>query len=258
MSEKKINRLLLTNDDGIDAPGLALLESIAHQLADEVWIVAPATDQSGVSNAISLRAPLRVNQRAARKYAVHGTPADCVAFAVKNLMAETPPDVLLSGINCGSNIGFETVLSGTVGAAITGMLLGIPAIALSQDKEPEDAVDWQAAKVHGRQVLQQLLTCSWPKETCLNVNFPNLPADAIHGIKVTSQGRGKVKGIDVTPVNDPHGETWFWIRVEHGPLAVPADSELAAINAGYISVTPLTYERTDWQTRDALREQLGA
>ncbi|EMB6326968.1 5'/3'-nucleotidase SurE [Salmonella enterica subsp. enterica serovar Derby] len=129
MAQKYLQRILLVNDDGIDAPGIKLLERVAKQLADEVWVVAPATDKSGVANSVSLREPVRVEQRAERRYAVHGTPADCVTMAVRQLMKECPPQLILSGINNGSNIGFETVLSGTVGAAITGLLLGVPSVA---------------------------------------------------------------------------------------------------------------------------------
>ncbi|WP_435947801.1 5'/3'-nucleotidase SurE [Dryocola sp. BD586] len=146
MAQKWLPRILLVNDDGIDAPGISLLEDIAKRLAEEVWIVAPATDRSGVANSVSLREPVRVEQRGEHKFAVQGTPADCVVVAVRQLMKEHPPQLLLSGINNGSNIGFETVLSGTVGGAITGVLLGVPSIALSQDRRPEDRVNWRAAE----------------------------------------------------------------------------------------------------------------
>lgn len=146
MAQKWLQRILLVNDDGIDAPGIKLLEDVAQQLADEVWVVAPATDKSGVANSVSLREPVRVEPRGERRYAVHGTPADCVTMAVQHLMKEQLPQLILSGINNGSNIGFETVLSGTVGAAITGLLLGVPSVALSQDKRPEDAVNWRTAE----------------------------------------------------------------------------------------------------------------
>lgn len=256
MSQKLFRRILLANDDGIDAPGIRILEKVAEHFADEVWIVAPATDKSGVSNSVSLREPVRVEARGVRKFAVHGTPADCVAIAVRHLMKQSPPDVLLSGINSGSNIGFETVLSGTVGAAITGVLLDIPSIALSQDKRPEDQPDWHTAEEQCLPVLQQLFDAGLPAECCLNVNFPNLPQGQIKGIKFTRQGIGKVKGITVAPITDPHGEDYFWLRVEHGITDLPEYSEVSAVAAGYISVTPLTWERTSWQVWSELSSSL--
>lgn len=260
MSTKPFRTILLANDDGIDAPGIKILEQVAEQFADEVWVVAPATDKSGVSNSISLREPVRVESRGLRRYAVHGTPADCVAVAVRHLMKNSPPDVLLSGINSGSNIGFETVLSGTVGAAITGVLLGIPSIAFSQDKRQEDQPDWRTAEEHCLPVLQKLFNTGLPAECCLNVNFPNLPNGQVKGMRVTRQGIGKVNGITVTPTADPHGENYFWLRVEHGVTDLPEYSEVSAVAAGFISVTPLTWERTSqlvWSELSALLEQSG-
>lgn len=184
MAQKWLQRILLVNDDGIDAPGIKLLEDVAQQLADEVWVVAPATDKSGVANSVSLREPVRVEQRGERRYAVHGTPADCVTMAIQNLMKKQLPQLILSGINNGSNIGFETVLSGTVGAAITGLLLGVPSVALSQDKRPEDAVNWRTAETFCLPVLDTLISRGLPTDCCLSINFPDLPADRIKGIPV--------------------------------------------------------------------------
>lgn len=257
MLPKPFRRILLSNDDGIDAPGIKILERVAQQLADEIWVVAPATDKSGVSNSLSLREPVRVENRGARRYAVHGTPGDCVAVAIRHLMKDSPPDVLLSGINSGSNIGFETVLSGTVGAAITGVLLGIPSVAFSQDKRQEDQPDWQTAEAHCLPVLQQLIEVGLPAECCLNINFPNLPKGEVKGIKATRQGIGKVKGITVSPTADPHGEHYFWLRVEHGITDLPAHSEVSAVDEGYISVTPLTWERTSQDVWSQLSERLN-
>lgn len=257
MAKKPFRRILLANDDGVDAPGIRILEKVAEYFADEVWVVAPATDKSGVSNSVSLREPVRVEARGVHRFAVHGTPADCVAIAVRYLMKDSPPDLLLSGINSGSNIGFETVLSGTVGAAITGVLLGIPSIALSQDKLPEDQPDWHTAEEQCVPVLLKLFEAGLPTECCFNVNFPNLPKGQIKGVRVTRQGIGKVKGINVTPTADPHGEYYFWLRVEHGITDLPEYSEVSAVAAGYISITPLTWERTSQQVWSELSSQLN-
>lgn len=257
MNQKVCRKILLTNDDGIDAPGINILERIAASLADEVWIVAPATDKSGVANSVSLRKPVRMEPRGLRRYAVHGTPADCVALAIRHLMKNDLPDVLLSGVNNGSNIGFETVLSGTVGAAMTGVLLGIPSVALSQDRWQDAQPDWRIAEKFCQPVLSYLLRDGLSTEYCLNVNFPNVPEEAIRGICVSRQGIGKVKGLFVTPTTDPHGENYFWIRVEHGITDLPEQSEVAAVAGGYISVTPLTFERTYRDAWDNLAERLN-
>lgn len=245
MSEKPVNRILLTNDDGIDAPGMALLEKVAFQLANEVWIVAPAVDKSGVSNSISMREPLRVIKRTDHRYAVYGTPADCIAFAMNQVMKETPPDFILSGVNSGSNLGFETLLSGTVGAAMTGMLLGVPSIALSQVECADNSVNWACAEHFALSTLTQLISLTWSKDVCLSVNFPNVRPEKVKGLKMTTQGIGNVRNINVTETSDPHGESYYWVRIQPGELDKPAHSEIAAVDEGYISVTPLSYERTN-------------
>jgi len=242
---KKVNRVLLTNDDGIDAPGLELLARAAQEIANEVWVVAPAQDQSGVANSLSARAPVRVFNHGPRRFAVGGTPTDCVAFAIHQAMRDALPDLVLSGVNNGSNLGFETLLSGTVGAAMTGMLSGIPSIALSQNRDPDRAANWDSTTRYLVPTLQHLLQGSWSDRVCLNVNFPDMAADKVKGIRVTTQGMGKVNGMLVIPAPDPNGEEYYWIRVDHGGLHRPETGELRANEEGYISVTPLTFERTE-------------
>jgi 5'-nucleotidase len=174
-----LDRILLTNDDGIDAPGLAVLADIAAELAGEVWVVAPQHDQSGVSHAISLHHPLRVVPEGERRYGVTGTPGDCVVMGVCHLMREAPPDLILSGVNRGANLGMETVFSGTVGGAMTGMMLGIPSIGLSQVFTDRGRVPWDVARTLGAGVIRQLLAIGWSAETCLNVNFPDRALDQV-------------------------------------------------------------------------------
>src|SRR5215831_18308442 len=171
-----LDRVLLTNDDGIAAPGLAALEEIARELAHEVWVVAPEHDQSGVSHAVSLHHPIRVTERGVRRYGITGTPGDCAVMGICHLMADAPPQLLLSGVNRGANLGLETVFSGTVGGAMTGMLLGIPSIALSQSWTDRAHIRWETAATLGAGVVRQLLAVGWDTATCLNVNFPDLPA----------------------------------------------------------------------------------
>src|SRR3984893_11665184 len=161
-----LDRILVTNDDGIDAPGLAVCEQIASELAREVWVVAPEHDQSGVSHAVSLHHPIRVSEFGLRRYGITGTPGDCAVMGVCHLMAGAPPQLLLSGVNRGANLGLETVFSGTVGGAMTGMLLGVPSIALSQAWTDRAHVRWETAAGLGPGVVRRLLAIGWSAGTC--------------------------------------------------------------------------------------------
>jgi 5'-nucleotidase len=250
------DRILLTNDDGYDAPGLRILEEVAAELAREVWIVAPAEDQSGTSHSLSLHEPLRVRRHGERKYAVRGTPADCVALAVGHLMAETPPDLVLSGINRGTNLGTETVFSGTVGAAMTSMLLKIPAIALSQAYRGREPIPWETAQAHAAGVIRQLTSIGWPSDACLNVNFPPIPARDVRPLRFTEQGAGVLSGVKIVSHSDPREIDYHWLTLSRAPLEDAAGSETAAIAAGHISVTPLQFERTHPAALEGLRVRL--
>ncbi|MCO6554271.1 MAG: 5'/3'-nucleotidase SurE [Gilliamella sp.] len=247
MLKKLVNRILLVNDDGFDAPGIKLLQEVAKNIAHEVWVVAPAIDQSGVSCSVSLKTPFRVVQRGKQEFAVYGTPADCSLFAIKYLMANNLPDLVLSGINNGSNVGFETVLSGTVGAAMMAMTLGIPAIALSQlTSEDNQPTDWSCAKHHAQTVIAKLLSLPSAKNICFNVNFPACTAQQIKGLKITKQGNSDVSRFMVIPTQDPEGNDYFWFRAKRNLQILDDNKELDAANANFIAITPLGYERTDY------------
>jgi 5'-nucleotidase len=240
-----LERVLLTNDDGIDAPGLAVLEEVAATLAREVWVVAPEHDQSGTSHSISLHAPLRFSRRGHRRFGVSGTPGDCVIMAVRQIMGDAPPEIVLSGVNRGANLGVETVFSGTVGAAMTGMLLGIPSIALSQAFMDRDAVRWETARALAPDVIRRLLAAGWNKQACLNVNFPDVPPDMAGPLTRSRQGAGLVRNINVVPRIDPRGLTYHWLQFDREPREEHADSETAVVASGRIAVTPLQFERTN-------------
>src|SRR5215831_7612136 len=240
-----LDRILITNDDGIEAPGLAVLEGIASQLAREVWIVAPEHDQSGVSHAVSLHHPIRVSERGVRRYGITGTPGDCAVMGICHLMADAPPQLLLSGVNRGANLGLETVFSGTVGGAMTGMLLGIPSIALSQAWANRAHVRWETAATLGAGVVRQLLEIGWGAETCLNVNFPDLPAEEVGLLTLARQGPGLIQGMQVEARTDPRGLTYHWVSFRRGPRDQGPESDVEALRAGRIAVTPLRYDRTD-------------
>jgi 5'/3'-nucleotidase len=250
-----LDRILITNDDGIDAPGLAVLERIAAELAREVWLVAPEHDQSGVSHAISLHHPVRLSPRGARRYGVTGTPGDCAVMGVCHLMPD-PPQLLLAGVNRGANLGLETVFSGTVGGAMTGMLLGVPSIALSQAWTDRAHVRWDTAAALGAGVVRQLLAVGWGAATCLNVNFPDLPAADCGPLTLARQGPGLIQGLQVEPRTDPRDLTYHWISFHRGPRDQGAESDVDALAAGRIVVTPLRYDRTDEEAYAMLAKAL--
>ena len=251
-----LDRVLLTNDDGIAAPGLAVLEEIARELAHEVWVVAPEHDQSGVSHAVSLHDPIRVTERGARRYGITGTPGDCAVMGVCHLMAGGPPDLLLCGVNRGANLGMETVFSGTVGGAMTGMMLGIPSIALSQAWTDRTNVRWATARTLGPGVVRQLLAIGWSDATCLNVNFPDLSAAEVGPMTLARQGVGLLQGMHVETRADPRGISYHWIGFTRGPREQGPESDIDALNAGRIVVTPLRYDRTDEEAYQALAKAL--
>ena len=240
-----LDRILLTNDDGIDAPGLEILEQIAAELAREVWVVAPEHDQSGVSHAVSLHHPVRIAQRGLRRWAVTGTPGDCVVMAVSHLMKASAPQLLLSGVNRGANLGIETVFSGTVGGAMTGMMLGIPAIALSQAWTDRAHIRWDTAATLGPPIVRRLWEIGWSAATCLSVNFPDLPPDETGPLTLARQGAGTVQGMDVEARTDPRGLTYYWVGFRRGERDQGPESDIEALNAGRITITPLRYDRTD-------------
>ncbi|WP_273822801.1 MULTISPECIES: 5'/3'-nucleotidase SurE [Pseudomonas] len=237
-------RVLLTNDDGIDAPGLKVLERIAGRIAREVWVVAPLLDQSGTSSAISLHRPLRLSSHGVRRMAVDGTPSDCVAMALGHLLTHPLPDIVLSGINRGANLGNETAFSGTVGAAMTGLLFGVPSIALSQAFVDGAAMPWGCAQDQGAQILRQIVSMKWPRDVCLNVNFPVVMAGQTPPISITRQGRGALRGVRVVSGQDPRGQEFHWLQLHRESASDEEDSDTKALQDGHVTVTPLSFDRT--------------
>ena len=245
MADFVVDRVLLTNDDGIDAPGIKVLEEAAATIAREVWVVAPEHDQSGVSHSISLHHPLRVSTKSPRRFGVFGTPGDCVALAVQELMKDNPPHLILSGINRGSNLGVETVFSGTVGAAMAGMLLGFRSIALSQVYTSPHPVRWATASTLAPRVIRHLAAMEWPGGCCMNVNFPDYPASETTPIVFTEQGRGLMQGLSITKRADPRGQDYYWLSVRRAAQTNPEGAETTIVLNGGVSVTPLEFERTN-------------
>lgn len=240
-------RILVTNDDGIHAPGLDACARIAAALSDDVWVVAPETDQSGVAHSLSLNDPLRLRKVAAQRYAVKGTPTDCVIMAVRHVLIDNPPDLILSGVNRGQNIAEDVSYSGTVAGAIEGTILGIPSIALSQAFGPQtrDNPSYQTAETHGPDVIRTLLAEGIPAGVLINVNFPDRAPDQVAGIAVTAQGRRDQKLMRIDPRKDGRGNDYFWIAFERRSADTVPGSDLRALDEGRISVTPLRVEQTD-------------
>jgi 5'-nucleotidase len=183
-------RILLVNDDGIHAPGMAVLEEIARTISDDVWTVAPLEEQSGMSRALTLNAPLRVSGFGPQRFAVNGTPTDCVHMAVHGVIKGKSPDLVLSGVNHGQNIAEDVTLSGTVAGAMQGLQLGIPSVAFSQAYgfEGKAAIKWETARRFGPLILERLLKARWSENVLMNVNFPDRDPDRVAGVEVTVQG----------------------------------------------------------------------
>jgi 5'-nucleotidase len=251
-----LDRILLTNDDGIDAPGLGVLEEIAREIGREIWVVAPEHDQSGVSHAISLHDPIRIAERGPRRYAVTGTPGDCAVMAACRLMAAAPPQLLLCGVNRGANLGVETVFSGTVGGAMTGVMLGIPSIALSQAWTDRAQIRWDAAATLGAGVVRRLLAAGWSAGTCLSINFPDLPPAEAGPLTLARQSFGLIQGINVLERTDPRGFGYYWVGFRRGRHEPGSDSDIEALEAGNVVVTPLRCDRTDDADYRALQQAL--
>lgn len=249
-------RVLLSNDDGVDAAGLKLLEEVVRPMVGELWVVAPETEQSATSHSLTLRRPLRIRHVKERKYAVDGTPTDAVLLGVSHIMKEAKPDLVISGINRGGNLGEDVHYSGTVAAAMEGALLGIPSIALSQFYGDRHKIKWSTAKSWTPRVLRKLISESWPAGILVNVNFPDIAPGKVTGIEFVRQGRRKIGG-GLTIGIDPRGDEYFWIGPQREEDAFRKGTDLATVMSGGISVTPLSLDLTHAQTLRGFKEHLG-
>lgn len=249
-------RILLTNDDGIHAPGLAVLERIAARFTDDLWICAPSEEQSGAGHSLTLGRPVRLKQHDARRFSVSGTPTDAVTMALKKLLP-APPDLILSGVNRGANLGDDVTYSGTVSAAMEGALAGIRSIALSQVYIRENAgesVSFEVSEFWGERALSPLLTASFAPRTLVNINFPPLGPEEVKGIRVARQGFHDYARGSVVEGTDPRGFPYFWFGL-HGIEHTPGHaSDLEAIADGYVSVTPLQIDLTHEESLGSLAE----
>ena len=243
-------RILCTNDDGIHAPGLKSLERIAAELSDDVWVIAPEYDQSGVAHSLSLNDPLRLREISPRHFAVKGTPTDCVIMGLRHVMAEARPDLVLSGVNRGQNVAEDVSYSGTVAGAIEGTILGVPSIALSQAYGPggRNAVKWACAERHGPRVVRRILEIGIPKGTLVNVNFPDCEPEEVEGIEASTQGVRSQELLRIEERADGRGIPYFWIAFERRRTEPGNGTDLWAVANRRIAVTPLRLDMTDEPT----------
>ena len=254
-------RILITNDDGINASGLALLERVARDFSDDVWVVAPAEEQSGTGHSLTLTRPIRLRRLGEKRFAVAGTPTDSVLMALFHVMKDVRPDVILSGINRGANLAEDVTYSGTVSATMEGALAGVPSIALSQSYSREglgDNVPFAAAEAWAGKVLGPLLEQRMAAGTLVNVNFPALPAEEVRGVRVVRQGIRDYGRTQIIQRTDPRGYRYYWLGL--GPMVeTPGhQTDLEAIADGFISVTPLHLDLTHDPSLQPLQERFSA
>jgi len=247
-------RILVSNDDGIDAPGLKLLERIAHALSPEVWVVAPEMEQSGAGHSLTTRRPIRLIEVAPRRYIVDGTPTDCVLLALKRLLRDRRPSLVLSGINAGGNIAEDITYSGTCAAAMEATLFGVPAIALSQEYRDRNAVPWGVSEAFAEDAIRRIAAAAepWPKDTFINVNFPAVSPSSVRGFAVTHQGR-RVLGDNLSEGTDPRGRHYYWIGPSQMRGGAEPGTDLGALADHRVSITPVHLNLTDVATTDRLR-----
>ena len=251
-------RILLTNDDGVNASGLKLLEQIARRFSDDIWVVAPLEEQSGTGHSLTLTRPIRLRKLAERRFAVAGTPTDSVLMALFHVMKDARPDVILSGINRGANLGEDVTYSGTVSATMEGALAGVRSIALSQAYAREgmgDTVPFAAAEAWAERVLGPLLEEDMPAGTLVNVNFPASSPEDVRGVRVCRQGIRDYGRTQIIQRTDPRGYNYYWLGL--GPMVqTPGhQTDLEVIADGYVSVTPLHLDLTHEPSLSALEQR---
>lgn len=248
-------RILITNDDGINSPGLQALERVARALSDDIWVVAPELDQSGLSHSLSLSDPLRLRKVGDKHYAVQGTPSDCVIMAVRRLLADKKPDLVLSGINSGANMAEDVTYSGTVAGAIEGTMLGVKSIAVSQAytyHDDERVVPWATAEARGPEIIRKLLDFGFPDGVFYNLNFPNCAPEDVRGIAVTRQGK-LAHALHIDERRDGRNLPYYWLVYRRAPTAAGPGSDVEAVEKNVISLTPLRID----MTADDLRASLS-
>ena len=256
-------RILITNDDGIHAKGLDILRTIALGISPDVWTVAPETNQSGTAHSMTLHEPLRLRQIEPRIHAVAGTPTDCVIMGVRHILKDQPPDLILSGINHGSNLAEDITYSGTVAAAMEGTIFGIRSIALSlmlghdEYGNGERRALWDTPLSHAPALIAKLLDGDWRPGTFLNINFPDSKPEDVKGVAVTRQGVRDQALLNIESRSDPWGTPYFWFGFGRRKSTLVKGTDLAAIAEIKISVTPLSLDFTDRDGLATLEKRLA-
>ncbi|HIC82128.1 MAG TPA: 5'/3'-nucleotidase SurE [Kiloniellaceae bacterium] len=249
-------RILVTNDDGINAPGLKVLVKLAKTLSEDVWVVAPESEQSATSHSLTLRRPLRERQLGTKRFSVDGTPTDCVLVAHHRILADRLPDLVLSGINDGGNLAEDVTYSGTIAATMEAALLGIPAIAFSQQRGQDGIARWKVPETFLPDIVRRLAPMRWTKDLLVNVNFPAVAPEDVTGIEICRQGR-RDEGTTVSETFDPSGRRYLWIGGYQLDTSSERDSDLAVTAKGGISITPLHLDLTHRASMKSLRELFG-
>ena len=246
----KQTRILVSNDDGITSAGIAALEESLSDIG-EVIVVAPDRDQSAASHALSLHRPLRVEEVAPRRFSVDGTPTDCVNLAVNGLIKGKRPDLIVSGINKGANVGDDITYSGTVSAAMEGTLLRIPSVAVSV--AAKNGFMFESAAMYARTVSEFVLESGLPPNTLLNINVPNLPPEEIKGVRITKQGK-RFYDDKIIKNKDPRGKNYYWIGGSDLAFRKTPSSDILSVMKGWISVTPVKLDFTDHDYFETLKQ----
>jgi 5'-nucleotidase len=252
--------ILLTNDDGVNAPGLESLERIAQSMgASRITVVAPEYDQSGVAHSLSLNDPLRLRAMGPDRFAVKGTPTDCVIMAIHRIFEGRRPDLVLSGVNRGHNVAEDVTYSGTVAGAMEGTILGVPSMALSQSylSGDRESVPWNTAETHAPALILRILKAGVSPHTLININFPNCEAHEIAGVEVCSQGKRDAALLKIEERRDGRHIPYYWIGFERQKSIPLAGSDLAALAARRIAVTPLRVDLTDADALVRFADALG-
>jgi 5'-nucleotidase len=251
-------RILVTNDDGINAPGLAVAEKIARSISDDVWVVAPESEQSGASHSLTLTVPLRLRKIGDKRFAVTGTPTDCVMMGVAEILKDKPPALLLSGVNRGSNLADDVTYSGTIAGAMEGTALGIASIALSQSYNFAEKKDfnWGCGEKHGPGVVKKLIEIGWPEDVLINVNFPDCPAEEVGGMEVAAQGKRDLNMATLDRRTDMRGIPYYWIGFKRTRTEALEGTDLRAVQKKNIAITPLHLNLTEFKVMETLRQQL--
>lgn len=249
----RIPRILLTNDDGINAEGLKVLEKIAHSISDDVWVVAPEQEQSGAAHSLTLHLPVRVRKIEAKRFAVSGTPTDCVLLALKEIVPvkKKPVTLVLSGVNYGSNVGDDVTYSGTIAAAMEGTILNVPSIALSLLGNDLGKMHWETAEKNAPALIKKLVAKGWADNTLINMNFPDCPPGKVRGVQVCTQGKRKIN-ISLSERKDPKGRPYFWLGGERDNTPEKAGVDIDYLHNNYITITPIGMDLTDYKSMEKI------